>query len=74
MTQKQSKRNKYAFDPIMAKGGVHEKTNKAKRRNEKMKWRKAAHTSEPFFCIFYALTHQLSRPSSAFNSNEIIRE
>jgi len=48
MAQKQLKRNVYAFDPIMKKGGVHEKTNKAKRKNDKMKWRKAAHNSEPY--------------------------
>lgn len=28
-------RNPYAFDPIMRKGGVHEKTTKAKRKNAK---------------------------------------
>ena len=28
---KQKRRNPYAFDPIMRKGGVHEKSNKAKR-------------------------------------------
>ncbi|MFQ3229303.1 hypothetical protein [Reinekea sp.] len=54
MAQKQHKRNPYAFDPIMRKGGVHEKTNKAKRQNEKAKWRKAAHNSEPFFAFFSA--------------------
>jgi hypothetical protein len=52
MAQKQQKRNQFAFDPIMRKGGVHDKSNKAKRKGEKMKWRKAAHTSEPFFCLF----------------------
>lgn len=28
-------RNPYAFDPIMKKGGVHEKTEKAKRKKMK---------------------------------------
>jgi hypothetical protein len=46
--QKPLKRNPYAFDPIMKKGGVHEKTTKAKRQKEKMAWRKEARNSEPF--------------------------
>lgn len=32
---KQEKRNGHAFHPIMKKGGVHEKTNKAKRKSER---------------------------------------
>jgi hypothetical protein len=32
---KQEKRNRHAFHPIMKKGGVHEKTNKAKRKSER---------------------------------------
>lgn len=32
---KQEKRNGHAFHPIMRKGGVHEKTNKAKRKSER---------------------------------------
>lgn len=32
---KQQKRNGHAFHPIMKKGGVHEKTNKAKRKSER---------------------------------------
>ncbi|TCS44041.1 hypothetical protein [Reinekea marinisedimentorum] len=47
--QKPLKRNPYAFDPIMKKGGVHEKTTKAKRRKDKMAWRKEARKCEPFF-------------------------
>lgn len=31
MPRKQDRRNGHAFHPIMRKGGVHEKTNKAKR-------------------------------------------
>lgn len=31
MPKKQDRRNGHAFHPIMRKGGVHEKTNKAKR-------------------------------------------
>ncbi len=30
--QKQQRRNGHAFHPIMGKGGVHEKSNKAKRQ------------------------------------------
>ena len=48
MAQEQKKRNIYAFDPIMKKGGVHEKTEKAKRRKEKMTWKKTAHLGESF--------------------------
>ncbi|ACE83311.1 hypothetical protein [Cellvibrio japonicus] len=32
MKIKEEKRNGHAFHPIMRKGGVHEKSNKAKRR------------------------------------------
>ena len=32
MPNKQKRRNGYAFHPIMLKGGVHEKSKKAKRR------------------------------------------
>lgn len=32
---KQEKRNGHAFHPIMRKGGVHEKSNKAKRKADK---------------------------------------
>ena len=32
---KQEKRNGHAFHPIMRKGGVHQKSNKAQRRAEK---------------------------------------
>lgn len=31
MPRKQERRNGHAFHPIMRKGGVHEKSNKAKR-------------------------------------------
>ena len=33
--KKQERRNGHAFHPIMSKGGVHEKTEKAKRRAAK---------------------------------------
>ncbi|MBU2864217.1 hypothetical protein KO489_10210 [Reinekea forsetii] len=52
MAQKQHKRNPHAFAPIMKKGGVHEKTNKAKRQKEKMQSRKEAHNRGPFFWLF----------------------
>ncbi len=35
MPKKQEKRNGHAFHPIMSKGGVHEKTEKAKRKAAK---------------------------------------
>lgn len=33
--KKQERRNGHAFHPIMSKGGVHEKTEKAKRKGAK---------------------------------------
>lgn len=33
-------RNRFAFDPIMKKGGVHEKTTKAKRNHTKMEMKR----------------------------------
>lgn len=35
MPKKQERRNGHAFHPIMSKGGVHEKSEKAKRRAAK---------------------------------------
>lgn len=35
MPKKQERRNGHAFHPIMRKGGVHEKTEKAKRKAAK---------------------------------------
>lgn len=35
MPKKQERRNGHAFHPIMSKGGVHEKTEKAKRKAAK---------------------------------------
>lgn len=35
MPKKQERRNGHAFHPIMGKGGVHEKTEKAKRKAAK---------------------------------------
>lgn len=35
MPQKKESRNGHAFHPIMRKGGVHEKTNKAKRKTDR---------------------------------------
>ncbi|PVZ67640.1 hypothetical protein [Pelagibaculum spongiae] len=34
---KPDRRNPFAFDPIMRKGGVHQKTNKAKRKTDKQR-------------------------------------
>lgn len=48
MKVKQKKRNPYAFDPIMRKGGVHEKTNKAKRRKHKLQMQKEAANWQPY--------------------------
>jgi hypothetical protein len=36
MPGKKQSRNGHAFHPIMRKGGVHEKTGKAKRKAEKL--------------------------------------
>ncbi len=36
MPGKKPSRNGHAFHPIMRKGGVHEKSNKAKRKADKM--------------------------------------
>ena len=33
-------RNPFHNHPLMQKGGVHEKTNKQKRKGEKQKWKK----------------------------------
>ncbi|MDN3647356.1 hypothetical protein QWZ13_00370 [Reinekea marina] len=63
MAQKQHKRNPHAFAPIMKKGGVHEKTNKAKRQKEKMQWRKEAHNRGSFF--WASIVRQLQRFSKS---------
>lgn len=47
MKVKQKKRNPLAFDPIMRKGGVHEKSTKAKRRKDKLKMQKEAANWQP---------------------------
>jgi hypothetical protein len=39
---KQEKRNGHAFHPIMRKGGVHEKSNKAKRKADKQQMSRKA--------------------------------
>ncbi|SBS25741.1 hypothetical protein MSP8887_00252 [Marinomonas spartinae] len=51
MKVKQKKRNPYAFDPIMRKGGVHEKTNKAKRRKHKLQMQKEAANWQPYLFL-----------------------
>ena len=33
-------RNPFHDHPLMSKGGIHEKTNKQKRKGEKLKWKK----------------------------------
>ncbi len=40
MPQKKESRNGHAFHPIMRKGGVHEKTNKAKRKTDRQEMAK----------------------------------
>lgn len=42
-------RNPFALDPIMRKGGSHEKTNKAKRKKDKSALKKELKRSS-FFC------------------------
>ena len=42
---KQKRRNPHAFHPIMRKGGVHEKSNGAKRKAAKLATRKLASES-----------------------------
>lgn len=39
-TKLSKRRNPLAFNPLMRKGGVHEKSNKAKRQAEKQKTRR----------------------------------
>jgi len=51
MKVKQKKRNPYAFDPIMRKGGVHEKTTKAKRRKHKLQMQKEAANWQPYLFL-----------------------
>lgn len=51
MKAKQKKRNPYAFDPIMRKGGVHEKTTKAKRRKHKLQMQKEAANWQPYLFL-----------------------
>lgn len=38
---KAKKRNPFAFDPIMKKGGFHQTSEKAQRKNEKQNLKKA---------------------------------
>jgi len=58
MPSKKQSRNGHAFHPIMRKGGVHEKTEKAKRKEEKLQTSRKARewldrslkkTADPFF-------------------------
>ncbi|AJQ92346.1 hypothetical protein [Gynuella sunshinyii] len=51
MKTKQKKRNVYAIDPIMRKGGVHEKSTKAKRQKDRMKLQKEAANWQPYFFV-----------------------
>ena len=44
---KQKKRNLIAINPLLKKGGVHQKTNKAKRKRDKQML-KGQQTSWPF--------------------------
>ncbi len=43
MAKKQERRNGHAFHPIMRKGGVHEKSNKAKRAAAKQQTNRKIH-------------------------------
>ena len=36
----QKQRNPFHDHPMMKKGGIHEKTNKQKRKGDKQKWKK----------------------------------
>ena len=38
--KKAKQRNPFHDHPLMSRGGVHEKTNKQKRKGEKQKWKK----------------------------------
>jgi len=52
-------RNLHACAAIMRKGGVHEKSGKAKRCESKQKLKKAMRegsNSSPFYCLFFAFT------------------
>ena len=51
MKTKQKKRNVYAMDPIMRKGGVHEKSTKAKRKKDKLKLQKEAANWQPYLFV-----------------------
>ena len=48
MKAKQQKRNGHAFAPIMKKGGVHQKTNKAIRKKDKRNMQKEAANWQPY--------------------------
>ncbi|TQV69916.1 hypothetical protein FKG94_22450 [Exilibacterium tricleocarpae] len=52
---KQKRRNPYACDPIMRKGGVHEKTHKAKRNAAKRAIRQQVRERRGDAPVFYAL-------------------
>ncbi|WP_428244028.1 hypothetical protein [Gynuella sp.] len=51
MKTKQKKRNIYAIDPIMRKGGIHEKSTKAKRQKDRVKLQKEAANWQPLFFV-----------------------
>ena len=55
--QKQQCRNLHACATIMRKGGVHEKSSKAKRLGSKQQLKKAMReggNSSPFYCLLFS--------------------
>lgn len=55
---KAKKRNPYAFDPLMKKGGVHASSEKAKRKQDKQNLKKAlidSNDSAFFSSLIFAL-------------------
>lgn len=63
MGKKQERRNGHAFHPIMRKGGVHEKSNKAKRAAAKQQTNRKVQEwfgrSSFFSSSFFILTEKM---------------
>ena len=56
---KPDRRNPFAFDPIMRKGGVHQKTNKAKRKTDKQRQQQEMRSQlnkSSWHCSFFSET------------------
>lgn len=62
---KQEKRNGHAFHPIMRKGGVHEKTNKAKRKTDRQQMAKKVNN-------YLAKGKKAAEDSAAFLFNKFL--